>query len=366
MKKLFLFFAIVFSINYAKAQNCSGCVANALICPNLTGTQLGQVCNDTLPDTESGATYDVDITFRMNSQLAYRANDTLPGTGFTVGFLTTFFPLVSPPILVDVDTARLVDVLGLPSGLAFTCDSAANGCYYDLPSGGTACFKICGTTGCYNSDTTIRIGIVLEYNQDLSNLINAFTGGGGFPLPLPIPATQVSSDTFFYNLFVKGNGSPDLVLSSDAPNNIVVLGQSVILSATSGFASYEWNNGATSATITVSPTANTTYTCTITDADGCEQVQTISLIVDGTVNIAHEVISQFNIYPNPANNVIFVAAKESGNIIITDILGAVKYEGIFSGDSKEKIIDVYKYNKGIYFVTFRNNNYQSTQKILIH
>jgi uncharacterized repeat protein (TIGR01451 family) len=48
----------------------------------------------------------------------------------------------------------------------------------------------------------------------------------------------------------------------------VCIGSSTVLTA-SGGGTYIWNNGATSASITVSPIVNTTYTVTVTNANGC-------------------------------------------------------------------------------------------------
>ena len=50
--------------------------------------------------------------------------------------------------------------------------------------------------------------------------------------------------------------------------NTICAGQSTTFTA-SGGASYRWNTGATTAPITVTPAANTTYTVTVTNAAGC-------------------------------------------------------------------------------------------------
>ncbi|NJN34198.1 MAG: hypothetical protein HC817_08065 [Saprospiraceae bacterium] len=60
--------------------------------------------------------------------------------------------------------------------------------------------------------------------------------------------------------------------------NLICVGSSTTLTATGG-TSYSWNNGETTSDITVSPTANTTYTVTVTDANGCTNTTTRTVTV---------------------------------------------------------------------------------------
>ena len=69
-------------------------------------------------------------------------------------------------------------------------------------------------------------------------------------------------------------------------NNIVCLNQSTNLTA-SGGSTYLWSNQATTASITVMPVINTTYTVTATDVNGCTASQMITVSVNGlTINPA--------------------------------------------------------------------------------
>ena len=61
-------------------------------------------------------------------------------------------------------------------------------------------------------------------------------------------------------------------------NTILCAGQSTALTASSG--RYLWNNGATTATITVTPASMTTYSVTVTDANGCTDSQSVTVTVD--------------------------------------------------------------------------------------
>ena len=62
----------------------------------------------------------------------------------------------------------------------------------------------------------------------------------------------------------------------------ICLGTSTTLTA-SGGTSYEWSNGLTTAASAVSPATSTTYSVTITDANGCKD--TLMQLV--TVNPLH-------------------------------------------------------------------------------
>ena len=59
----------------------------------------------------------------------------------------------------------------------------------------------------------------------------------------------------------------------------ICIGSSTSLTA-SGGTSYVWSNGATGASITVSPTATTTYNVTVTDVNGCDGTASKTVIVN--------------------------------------------------------------------------------------
>ncbi|OWY19229.1 hypothetical protein C7N43_22930 [Sphingobacteriales bacterium UPWRP_1] len=64
-------------------------------------------------------------------------------------------------------------------------------------------------------------------------------------------------------------------------NTTICPGSSTILS-TSGFSAYNWSTGATTASISVSPAANTTYTVTVTNAAGCTATNSVTVNILAT------------------------------------------------------------------------------------
>jgi hypothetical protein len=65
---------------------------------------------------------------------------------------------------------------------------------------------------------------------------------------------------------------------------IICVGESTTLSA-SGGNSYRWSNSATTTSISVSPVANTTFTVTVTDINGCTGIATSNVVVNPIPNV---------------------------------------------------------------------------------
>lgn len=82
-----------------------------------------------------------------------------------------------------------------------------------------------------------------------------------------------------------------LPLVSISGNTAVCLGGTLNLSA-AGATSYSWNTNVTSTVITVSPSTNTVYSVTGTDANGCKDTKTKSVTVNSnpTVNISGNMV----------------------------------------------------------------------------
>ena len=182
--------------------------------------------------------------------------------------------------------------------------------------------------------------------------------------------------------------------------------------------SYSWSNGPTSSSTTVSPTVNTTYTLTVTDANSCQGMasKNITVIdirggnkldkvvichrggtitVDGSAVQAHlnhgdmlascssipsitnkqaivvETSSakfDVNALPNPSNNYFNVLLKGNNSnqkisMVVTDALGRViEKRDDLSNNQVYRIGSNYK--TGLYFIEFRQGKEKVTTKVL--
>lgn len=116
--------------------------------------------------------------------------------------------------------------------------------------------------------------------------------------------------------------------------------QRVLLTMLNG--STGWNGG-----FTTSPTAGGIYK------------------FNGTLgNTAFETTSKFTVYPNPANNIVTIAASgvESYKLSVTDLSGKVVMEKSLNGI--ENTLDVSSLSSGAYFFTLNSGDKKETVKII--
>jgi hypothetical protein len=106
------------------------------------------------------------------------------------------------------------------------------------------------------------------------------------------------------------------------------------------------------------------------DSSGWSDVWSFTTIGQVGINEPGE-IPGVSIYPNPANNFLFVQMKENTNndleMIITDLLGKPVMEETFHymAAGKAKPLDVSGLSKGIYMIRLTDGNKIMTRKLII-
>lgn len=134
-------------------------------------------------------------------------------------------------------------------------------------------------------------------------------------------------------------------------NSTLCAGMSGTLTITGTAGSYSWNTGSTNTTIVVSPTVNTNYIASGTNACGTSTTSFNVVVSPCTslseLNAQKQVIS---IYPNPAKEKISIDFKNASvkNIRITDMSGRVLINQKSESEKAEILIN--NLSNGVHFI----------------
>ena len=139
-------------------------------------------------------------------------------------------------------------------------------------------------------------------------------------------------------------------VSSSASNTICV-GQSLNLTA-AGATTYNWSTGATSQSISVSPTVSTVYTVSTTYSAGCTDSRTFSVTVNACtdLNEAELLTNSVRIFPNPVKEQLNIMVNNNAvmgkKYSITNTLGQEVASGIFN--KQTTVLNIQQLSAGLY------------------
>jgi len=172
---------------------------------------------------------------------------------------------------------------------------------------------------------------------------------------------------------VEVNAVAEIVEANAGEDQTICAGEEVTLTA-SGGSSYSWSNGASTASITVSPSDTTTYTIEIVSNSRLISDSIMVYVEDCSVEESFQ-NDEFNstyltVYPNPTNGNLNIQLLEIQNSVKMDIISLngsiVKSENMDSKNSSiQKKFDLSGLIKGIYIVRLTNENIYEIRKILV-
>lgn len=145
-----------------------------------------------------------------------------------------------------------------------------------------------GTATSFTNNTTISTGAVTSYQWVFNNSATSsqnspsytFPSAGVFPVQLTATSNYNCSASIIRSVTINA-----LPIANAGPDQTICAGSSATLTATGG-ATYSWMpGGMATSNITVSPSTATSYTVTVTNADGCSTTDVADLVVNQRPNI---------------------------------------------------------------------------------
>ncbi len=168
----------------------------------------------------------------------------------------------------------------------------------------------------------------------------------------------ISSNTAVSSVTV--NANPNLIALSS--NSLICIGNSAILTASTTATSYTWNTGATTMSISVSPSVTTTYSVIATNTNGCIANSSVSIVVNTCTGVKEIDQNSISIYPNPTNGLFTIELNSTAQIIITNSLGEVLINSKLNSGLQN--LDLQNKINGIYFIRLIQNNKQEVYKLI--
>ena len=164
------------------------------------------------------------------------------------------------------------------------------------------------------------------------------------------------------NSVITITANPSPTISISASNSIICTGESVVLTASSSASTYSWSNGATTMSISVSPSITTVYSVTVTDGL-CNNSSSVTQSVSACTSLNELSNSNsINIYPNPFNesfNLSWDANNTFGEetqIYVYNALGSLQLQ---TKTTETKItISTKDWNSGSYFIKINTKAYK--------
>jgi len=170
---------------------------------------------------------------------------------------------------------------------------------------------------------------------------------------------------------VIGSVNPLPAVSITASADSVCLDSVIVLDAGAGFTAYAWSNSDITQTTTVNATG--TYFVTVTDDNGCQNVDSISVTVSGICIGLEELFDNVSVryYPNPTDGLLNVEVigleGEDLNVQVMSIHGQIIHEENQNnlGHQFQRQIDLSNEASGIYFVKLTTRGKSSISRISV-
>ena len=220
------------------------------------------------------------------------------------------------------------------------------------------------TTLCGSEYMVLSPGSFSTYNWNSSStssfeLIDGSIVGPG-QHEIIVEVTDMNACSKSDTIVVTVNELPFVDLGSDT----LVCANTVPITLDAGSASnYLWSTGAVTQTISVSTTD--VYSVVVTDADGCENMDEITVWIQVCLGVEENTGAELSIYPNPAHGQVTIEYPSNvEHIQLVNALGAT-VRTINAGNTNRMSMDLDGLPAGTYFMVIASDNDQVTKKLII-
>ena len=268
-----------------------------------------------------------------------------------------------------------------------------NGVAFPSPSS-TSVYTVTGTntvTGC----TNVATAIVYVYPTSISlspassicsgssatlsasGAMNYTWTGNNTTLPFQSPVVSPTSSAVYTVNAITSNYCPisGTVAVTVNPSPVITAvsnkasfcrGESTSISV-SGASTYLWSNGATTPSITVSPTVTSYYTVNGVSNNCNSNTASVLLTVNFCTSIDKNGLIQNNIsvYPNPNNGEFTIKSTEAISLDLINQLGQV-VKVITLNETNNHQANISNVANGIYFIVGKGNNSSINQKVIVN
>lgn len=271
----------------------------------------------------------------------------------------------------------------ISSNVTYYAESVdGNSCISGSRSAANAVVNSFATDPVLSSSNTCGPGVVTltANSNDIVNWYDAASGGTLLATGLTFTTPFLTSNTTYYAQADNGGACQSSVVSVQAqvfsapsvtlgPDTAVEIGDTLVLTASPAYPTYLWSTSDTTASISLTG-GNATYCVTITDANGCTANDCVDVTFFVGVN-EFDASTVFALYPNPANEKITIAFKQSSSAVIVELMdlsGQIvmtqNFKNVSNGSTNE--ISLNELASGIYLSKVTVDGKIFNQKLIVY
>lgn len=195
--------------------------------------------------------------------------------------------------------------------------------------------------------------------SSVANPTHQFSSGGIYTVTSIISYSSCAADTF--KLEVNIPSTPQVTLSG---KQSICKNESTNIAVVNSASSYTWSNGATSPSVSLSPSVTGVYSVSVTYTNSCVANKLFTITVKACTDLSElsDLENQIQVYPNPHHNEITIDVKENFQAVLLDYTGRiVKTQKLLVGKNN---LPVEENSSGIYFLRLMNENHSTILKVV--